>query len=74
MKTSRLTLYAAFLSCAMLPGALFALSAATTPENTAPPEIAIGPDLYYPMDEILYLEGRALPDASIHSHKNRRGT
>ena len=37
------------------------------------PTITINPDIYYPMDEILYLEGRAQPNANVQIQFQKQG-
>lgn len=37
------------------------------------PEIAVNPDVYYPLDEILYLEGRAMPNATLQIQFAKQG-
>ena len=48
-------------------------SAAIQPEIPTPPLITVNPDIYYPFDEILYIEGRAQPRQALacFSSENR---
>lgn len=54
------------LTVFLIGAAIFAVSGgilfAVGPE---PPEIAVYPDVYYPLDEILYLEGRSAPSSTV---------
>lgn len=57
-----------FLVCAAAMFCLpdFGLAAASsTPEMIPAPAIVINPDTYYPLDEVLYLEGLAAPEALV---------
>lgn len=42
-------------------------------EELPTPTIAVNPDLYYPLDEVLYLEGRAKPDSTIQVNFQQAG-
>ena len=42
-------------------------------EHLPAPTIAIHPDIYYPLDEILYLEGRTAPNATIQVQFQKHG-
>lgn len=44
---------------------LFLLAGAVLAADLSVPTIAVSPDIYYPFDEILYLEGRAIPNATV---------
>jgi len=37
------------------------------------PNIAVSPDIYYPQDEIIYLEGSALPDSTLEINFQKQG-
>lgn len=37
------------------------------------PTIGVNPDIYYPLDEILYLEGRAKPNSTLQIHFLKQG-
>lgn len=51
----------------MLLGFVFAA------DKLAAPTIVINPDVYYPMDEILYLEGRAQPNVNVQIQFQKQG-
>lgn len=42
-------------------------------EILSPPVISVTPDIYYPLEETLYLEGRADPHATLQIHFQKAG-
>ncbi len=42
-------------------------------EDASVPTITINPDVYYPLDEILYIEGRATPNATVQIQFAKQG-
>jgi hypothetical protein len=54
-------------------GLFFCVPALSATELPAP-TIVINPDVYYPLDEVLYLEGRAKPDSSIELLLQKSGS
>ena len=42
-------------------------------EELSPPTIVINPDIYYPLDEVLYLEGNAKPGLNIQIRFQKQG-
>ena len=42
-------------------------------ENFPVPMISVNPDIYYPLDEILYLEGRAKPNSTVQVQFQKQG-
>lgn len=51
-----------------LPGQTIVLA-----EEIPSPTIAIYPDIYYPLDEVIYLEGRARPNSSVQINFQKQG-
>jgi len=42
-------------------------------EELPTPNIAVSPNIYYPQDEIIYLEGAALPDSTLEINFQKQG-
>ncbi len=66
-KSYKLLLIAAFSFYFFIFGSGFAA------EELRPPTITINPDVYYPLDEILYIEGRAVPNVAIQIQFQKSG-
>lgn len=60
-----------FVLFAAAGGALIAL--AQKPAELPSPTIAVSPDVYYPLDEVLYLEGRADPSVTVEIQLTKSG-
>lgn len=43
-------------------------------EETSPPTIVISPDIYYPLDEVLYIEGRSIPRVNNEIQFSKQGS
>ncbi|MBI2591776.1 MAG: hypothetical protein HYW34_03820 [Candidatus Brennerbacteria bacterium] len=50
-----------------------AVLAADTAKVLPVPVISVNPDIYYPLDEVLYLEGRALPNSTVQIQFLKQG-
>ena len=62
------------LSTVLLTGVFLFVAISVTAANEVPvPTINISPDVYYPSDEILYLEGRAKPTSNIEVQFQKQG-
>jgi len=46
---------------------------ASAQEELPTPNIAVSPDIYYPQDEIIYLEGSAVPDSTLEINFQKQG-
>lgn len=42
-------------------------------EEVSVPTISVNPDIYYPLDELLYLEGRAKPNSTVQIQFQKQG-
>ena len=54
-------------------GGLFRFLPATAAEEVPVPVIAVNPDVYYPLDEVLYLEGNAAPNFIVQVRFQKQG-
>lgn len=53
---------------------LLSVFIALAAEELPAPTIAVSPDLYYSLDEILYLEGKAVPNSTVQVQFQRQGS
>lgn len=57
----------------LLAACLLPLASAVSAAELPTPTIVINPDVYYPLDEVLYLEGRAEPNALLEIRFQKQG-
>lgn len=57
----------------ILPLFIFSAFGVIAAETLSAPTININPDVYYPFDEILYLEGRARPASNVEVQFQKQG-
>ena len=73
-KNANILFFASFIIPILIMGVFFVLAIPAMAANELPvPTINISPDVYYPSDEILYLEGRAKPTSNIEVQFQKQG-
>ena len=63
-------LFALAVSIFLMSGQLVVFAAG----GLTPPLITVSPEIYYPLDELLYIEGKAEPDSRILLQFQRQGS
>ena len=73
-KNANILFFASFIIPILIMGVFFVLAIPAMAANELPvPTINISPDVYYPFDEILYLEGRAKPASNVEIQFQKQG-